>query len=404
MGSSSNQHKHVEVTLEPIAARVQTHFVVIDSEPIPFCSPFARIASFAKGALVTLRRCVVAQWKTGLVVALGLIACEFLARSIEPRLMDRVYSKTLTSGHVIGMNSQGFRGEVLTLPKPSQTTRILALGDSVTFGTGVEASSTWPAQLQQLLSVTQGEVDVLNAGLEGLDLLQIQLEFVNRWQQFEPDYVVLMVSGYLVTTSYTRRGRSEVLPLDAWTREVISIKKDSSLKGKLRDVSRSSALLGALSIGMDHLKYFLGLKNHAVDASIPIGVMLAHGYQQNEIDDKAIDETWVRFESDLDTLLSTTSELGIPLIVVYAPPRFTLSESRSDNLKWVNKDRLKVDPFKRMIAICRERDIPFLDPRVPLSEASKPVYVLSDYTHFDHSGHKVIAELVAEYFRSSLAD
>jgi lysophospholipase L1-like esterase len=42
--------------------------------------------------------------------------------------------------------------------------RILALGDSFTFGLGVEDGETWPAQLERKLSAAPGDVEVVNSG------------------------------------------------------------------------------------------------------------------------------------------------------------------------------------------------------------------------------------------------
>ena len=51
------------------------------------------------------------------------------------------------------ISSQGLRDEEIAIPKPVGVTRILAVGDSFTYGWGVEAEAAWPevmeAKLQQ---------------------------------------------------------------------------------------------------------------------------------------------------------------------------------------------------------------------------------------------------------------
>ncbi len=65
------------------------------------------------------------------------------------------------------INSKGLRGEEIDyLRNPSH--RILCLGDSFTFGFGVEEQESWPARLQQQLTAGSATVvEVINAGVMG---------------------------------------------------------------------------------------------------------------------------------------------------------------------------------------------------------------------------------------------
>jgi hypothetical protein len=65
------------------------------------------------------------------------------------------------------------RGEAFD-PQPSPgTLRLLALGDSTTFGWGVEDGESWPAQLQGWLAAEGYAVEVLNGGVPGQSLVNI---------------------------------------------------------------------------------------------------------------------------------------------------------------------------------------------------------------------------------------
>lgn len=69
--------------------------------------------------------------------------------------------------------------------------RILALGDSCTFGLGVEDDETWPAQLQQLLARDGLNVDVINSGVPGYSSFQ-GLRFLEaEGNRLQPDVVVV---------------------------------------------------------------------------------------------------------------------------------------------------------------------------------------------------------------------
>jgi lysophospholipase L1-like esterase len=91
------------------------------------------------------------------------------------------------------INKQGLRGEDLPEPRAPGESWVLCVGDSFTFGGGVETAEAWPQQLQGLLGAPeQSGVRVLNGGANG---------WSTRWQrtwleqraldQFHPDVVVL---------------------------------------------------------------------------------------------------------------------------------------------------------------------------------------------------------------------
>lgn len=95
-----------------------------------------------------------------------------------------------SSGEItVTTNSYGFRDDEIPLKKPSGTSRILILGDSVSFGHGVEDDETYSEQLEDLLSTSEHPVDVINTGVPGNSPFQ---EFVDleRGLTFEPDIVV----------------------------------------------------------------------------------------------------------------------------------------------------------------------------------------------------------------------
>ena len=147
---------------------------------------------------------------------------------------------------------------------------------------------------------------------------------------------------------------------------------------------------------MEHLKFAIGLEHHDVNPDFPTGAMLAHGYTQNGIETDQIELAWALFRSQLESLVETLQSDGIPVIVIYSPPRFLLSDHRIDNLKWVDTDRFTTDPVDRIEKICASLNIEFINPLPALRETSRPIYILSDYTHFDHNGHHTLAQLIAQ--------
>jgi lysophospholipase L1-like esterase len=97
-------------------------------------------------------------------------------------------------GTSIEVNSLGFRGPELALEAPGRT-RIVALGDSVTFGNDLACEETWPARLERALREAGQAADVLNLALGGYDTVQEVATLEDVGLVFRPAHVVL---GYCV--------------------------------------------------------------------------------------------------------------------------------------------------------------------------------------------------------------
>lgn len=91
------------------------------------------------------------------------------------------------------VNAQGFRGPLALDPKPEGALRIACIGDSHTFGWGVEEHQTWPAHLARALRSAhpEREVEVLNCGVNDYDTVQEVLWLRQRVLPYAPDLVVL---------------------------------------------------------------------------------------------------------------------------------------------------------------------------------------------------------------------
>src|SRR4051812_34618680 len=80
--------------------------------------------------------------------------------------------------HKFTTNSRGFRGrDEYAIPKPRGVYRILALGDSVVDGYGVEDDETFCAKLQKKLTPVR-RTEVMNLGIAGFGNAEelVQLE------------------------------------------------------------------------------------------------------------------------------------------------------------------------------------------------------------------------------------
>jgi lysophospholipase L1-like esterase len=124
-------------------------------------------------------------------------------------------------------NSLGLRDREYETPKPNDTFRVLCLGDSCTWGLGVEPEETFHERLEAELNAQSGPThgyEVINGGLIGYTITQCLEAYRSRWNELSPDLVIL----------YT--GRNDVFRWCAYTdRQIIDgdvPAEDDSLLGR----------------------------------------------------------------------------------------------------------------------------------------------------------------------------
>ncbi len=95
------------------------------------------------------------------------------------------------------INRYGFRGGDSQVSKPIDCSRIVALGDSGTFGWEVSDSQAYPQQLREILSskYQSRKFDVINAGVPGYTSLQGLRLMRSHVMAFRPDVVLICFGG-----------------------------------------------------------------------------------------------------------------------------------------------------------------------------------------------------------------
>jgi lysophospholipase L1-like esterase len=97
-------------------------------------------------------------------------------------------------GVPVSINSDGLRGNDVHTPKPPHTVRLLAVGDSVTFGYGVRIEDTYASVLEKHFNEKAPDgirYEVLNGGTLG-GALGDYLHFLNqKAERLQPDIVII---------------------------------------------------------------------------------------------------------------------------------------------------------------------------------------------------------------------
>jgi lysophospholipase L1-like esterase len=99
---------------------------------------------------------------------------------------------------LITINREGFRGPEVAPAKAPGTYRIVALGDSITFGYNVPESETYPRRLERAIAGRIGtgrRVEVVNAGVIGYTSWQGRLTYERVIHRLSPDLIIVMF-GY----------------------------------------------------------------------------------------------------------------------------------------------------------------------------------------------------------------
>jgi hypothetical protein len=100
------------------------------------------------------------------------------------------------------INADGFRDATRhPVPKPDGTVRVLLLGDSFTFGMGVDYQDTWPVLVERHLESTGDQrLDIVKAGVQGMDTRSEFLLMQELVHKYDPDVIVV---GFLINDLYS---------------------------------------------------------------------------------------------------------------------------------------------------------------------------------------------------------
>jgi lysophospholipase L1-like esterase len=341
-----------------------------------------------------------------LTIVLGLLAClEFVLRAAAPIYGKQVFDNEYTGSHLREMNPQGYRGTLVSQDKKPGELRVLGVGDSVTFGSGVATNSTWTSRLESALRQrTSRPVVAINVGLESASIEDLVRAWNEQWVRFRADVVVLALTGNMVGLEVARPGQT-YLPTERY----------DDLHQKLSRARQLALIAGRAmhhfnvpsfaSLESQHLLYWDGLLTHKIESAYPIGVLLAHGFRQGDIDPTLAETAWARFEGFVREFADRVNASGATLLITYVPPRFLLSGDLWDNPKNVPVERFSIDPLARVARISEDLHVGYVDAlaalRLGREKAARsgsvrlPMYIFFDYQHLSEDGHGALAGAIA---------
>lgn len=245
--------------------------------------------------------------------------------------------EAFTHDQPVHTNALGLRGEeVAPVPHPG-VRRILALGDSQTFGNGLAHGDTWPAQLERELAARGGAWQVVNAGIPATDTWQHArlLERLSR----ELAYDLVLLALY----------PNDVTPLPAHGAGALGPVDPAPWRTRLVHRLKRSALLTALWQARRPLRALL---DPGADAAGGREARILSGEP-----DPTVEAGWQQVERSLAAARETARAEGAELRLLVIPRRDQVSGANSHTAYNVRAteiaDRLGV-PVMDALPVLRE--------------------------------------------------
>ncbi|MBN1687615.1 MAG: SGNH/GDSL hydrolase family protein [Candidatus Omnitrophica bacterium] len=266
-------------------------------------------------------------------------------------------------------NSQGFRDREHSQIKPEGTYRILGLGDSFTFGFGVEGEETYLVQMEKKLNdMTDRKItyEIINMGIPGYSFLQESLLFKEKAIQYQPDMVMI---GFDVNDHVDSLEPFHV-PYDGF-------------------------LLRAESVQQPFIKERLFLSRHFKSVHLILrGVELLYEYLHSGDEtsaSKRSQEALNFVEKRLQIMSQISHEKGIRLVLFFIPHR---GQVHPGWFKEPSFYRYFDDLEKRLSEICAQHGVLYIDllpELLRVAQKGERLYFKAD-GHWNSRGHQVAAD------------
>jgi len=261
---------------------------------------------------------------------------------------------------LIRINQLGLRGANLT---DSNGRKILVLGDSFTFGSGVSDDETFAARLGQALD---GNAVVVNGGQPGYGIFQMAATLRRLGERLRPNLVIVV----LWQGDLTRQ------PPDIKARE------DLERNGRIRRVLKTSVLLTQTGRGLERLLLRYGLNDwviHVGDSSTPAGS-----------DPKAVINAHLQgFQADTPRLLDMHREAlqyGRGLFLVLWP---------KEDFAHVAEEGLADQLTESVRAFAHKQGIPFMSVQPALRGIAVDSLLIPNDWHPTTLAHCIVAQSIA---------
>ncbi len=172
----------------------------------------------------------------------------------------------------------------ISYKKPQSTFRILSLGDSMFKGPGLEANEIFAFYLDQALNSPSSQIkyEVVNADLDGANLLDYILFLKNEGYKYSPDLILLPWSNYDFGP-----GDFDYIKFEDITAKKINSKKiQIELSGPHIDIPKP--FLNSLMLGLNQIPFYFELSkiSHYLNfVRLNLNLLSSQEKRKNQLDD-----------------------------------------------------------------------------------------------------------------------
>jgi len=317
-------------------------------------------------------------------------------------------------GSIKHTNSQGFRDRERSFEKPDHVRRIVALGDSFTWGSGVTYDETFVTLVEQGLNSWDGTTEVINLGVpawgphEEFHLLTVY------GIRFHPDLV--MLNFFIGNDIQNKRGDDYDLP------EPVIVAGQSYYVHRNGNWLHDTMGPGS-SFLYHNLNYLVKVGGSRIRAASEEGLLpgerlplvsrrdYIRGIRERS-DIYLIEHTpffnhhWDRTQKTLLAMRDFLAERGIPLLIVMMPDHvqfdpglqreyFNATEASPQHFDFYKPQRL-------LLAWCKEHSVQCIDLWPAFTAAGDPAGLhFRNDIHWSASGHRLAADTILSAFGST---
>jgi lysophospholipase L1-like esterase len=281
----------------------------------------------------------------------------------------------------VEINSHGFRDIELAVPRPVDELRILAIGDSITWGDYLQADEVWVERAERKLgqALPARSVQIVNGGVGDMGLAEEIDLLEERGLALEPQLVLL---AFYLNDSRPPWGFPAELGSPGWLRRHSSI---------VDAVYRAARLRGWVEEhGVDRFAEWVPMVSQGRWRTEPAAFEAMVGAARFDWGAAWDPDSWQSVERELDRLEGLARAHRFELAMVAFPVRFQ-----------VDAEFLDDTPQRALGEIAARRGIPLLDLLQPLRDyPGGPLYY--DQCHPTVLGNAVVGAEVASFLAALL--
>jgi len=284
------------------------------------------------------------------------------------------------AGTYININHDGFRDSEHSPDKNTSVFRIMVIGDSFTFGMGVNLEDTYAKRLEQLVNQTGKTAEVINCGVIGYSMWQYLETLKRKVIPYKPDLVILgLFIDDIPASIPPYKHLKNWSGTNPYGQDASGVLSHSYVWNFFKNLNRIFETKYRYRRGYKYLKG-IEERKEATGPAHPETSWYKIMYGKLE------EQTYRDFSNTLKEFVRTCEEANTQVLIALIPDAAQLHEP----------ERQAVNGF--VAKTCREIGVPFVDvtKRLEREENPRTLYLFPIDAHTSPKGHRLIAESVFE--------